>query len=497
VHLVSSDEIHSAGEPVTSESVPQPNILLIFVDSGRADHLSCYGYARETSPSIDRIAREGCLFETAITAAPFSPASYASVFSNLYPHQHGVNGDTIRIWPNTFTRLAEKMKANGYETFGVSNNDFVGGGCNATAGFDEYVDAWRLPFWIRQHKRVRRRVRKYLGRKAARWLDFNRTQCAAKGDSLRSVKIVEDRISGCSRPFFGCVVLMDPHAPYDQRHTRFVSRSRETRACFKTFNNAYMWVETMAGARRLSREELQWAIDCYDSEIRHADECIGHLYRRLAESNVLDDTIIIVAADHGEGFGEHGVWGHGFSLNDCLTQVPLIVRCPRYWRGGLRSDALVQLHDVHDLCVSVAETGRPDSTRYQHCLTQASDGEWNGRELLYSAFPVQTETLSMFRNYNPGFVAGKWQYGMMAVRSREWRYIEYDNGECELYDLLRDRQETETVHQQYPQVCADFHERLEEHRNENPCAPADGQADANEKPDQEVLDRLRALGYIE
>jgi arylsulfatase A-like enzyme len=324
--LVSSDEVDSAENPVTDKPVRQPNVLMIFVDSVRADHLSCYGYERDTSPNIDRIAREGCLFETAITAAPFSPAAYASVFSNLYTHQHGVNGDTVRVWPNHFTRLAEKMKANGYDTFGISNNDFVSSGCNAIAGFDEYVDVWRPPFWIKQHERLRRRVRKYLGRKAARWLDINATQCVVKGDSEKSIRLVEERISRSSRPFFGFVLLMDPHAPYNKKHTHFLDSDRHTRKFFSSFNDAYMWVQTMAGARELSPQQVQIALDCYDSEIRHADECVGNLYSWLSRNGLLDDTVIIVAADHGEGFGEHDVWGHGFCLNDCLTRVPLVLR---------------------------------------------------------------------------------------------------------------------------------------------------------------------------
>ena len=132
----------------------KPNILIIVVDSLRADHMSCYGYRRNTTPAIDRLAAEGCLFENAISAAPFSPASYASLFSNLYPHQHGVNGDTVRVWPNHFTRLAEKMKDNGYFTFGVSNNDFVSKQCNSIQGFDDYADVWDPGWYLRQHQRL-------------------------------------------------------------------------------------------------------------------------------------------------------------------------------------------------------------------------------------------------------------------------------------------------------------------------------------------------------
>ena len=117
----------------------QPSVLIVIIDSLRADHVSCYGYRRPTTPNIDRIAAEGCRFQTCITAAPFSPASYASIFSNLFPHEHGVNGDTVRVWPDCLPRLPELMKENGYYTFGVSDNSFVSVETNATRGFDAFV----------------------------------------------------------------------------------------------------------------------------------------------------------------------------------------------------------------------------------------------------------------------------------------------------------------------------------------------------------------------
>lgn len=473
----------------------QPNILIVVVDSLRADHVSCYGYERTTTPNIDRLASEGCLFETAITAAPFSPASYASMFSNLYPHQHGVNGDTVRIWPSHFRRLAEKMKEAGYQTFGVSNNDFVGSQCNSIQGFDDYIDGWASGWCMRQHRRLLRNVNRFFGSRAARTLEFNRAQCAGKGSSEQSLDVVRRRISHCSRPFFGFAVLMDPHSPYDRGHRRFLPASKAASRFFRSVNESKMWVRCMAARRGPSADDLRIAVDCYDSETHHADQCIGRLLDWMRAQDVLDDTIVVIASDHGEGFGEHGVWGHGFSLHDALTRVPLLVRCPRYWKPGRRSGALVQLHDIHELCLSVAGNGEPDPKTHPNCLTQADDERWAGRAFVFSEFPQQTGTMEMFRKLNPEFVAGNWEHAMWSVRSHDWRYVEYDGGACELYDLNADPAELTSVAPDRPDILREYRARLAEHKADGRLAV--DEEEPSEEVDAVVLDRLRALGYVE
>lgn len=475
----------------------KPNILIIVVDSLRADHVSCYGYHRETTPNIDRLAAEGCLFETAITAAPFSPASYASLFSNLYPHQHGVDGDMVRVWPDCFVRLAEKMKAEGYFTFGVSNNDFVGTRCGATEGFEKYIDAWGPSWPLRQQRRAVRAGRKYLGERAARWLESNRAQCVVKGNSTRTVRLARDLIRTRGEcPFFGFLVLMDPHAPYDRRRRDFLQWSKGAAAFFRRINSGNVWVKAMATGAIPESWYVPIAKDCYDSEIRFADRCIGELCDWLRRRGILDETVIVVTSDHGEAFGEHGVWGHGFCLNDCLTRVPLVVRCPSYWAAGQRSRALVQLHDVHELCLSVSVDGTPRPGEFRYCLTHGTDPQWSGREMAFSEFSVQTQTLRLMAKLNPALEPGRWGQPMWAVRTSEWRYIEYGSETAELYDLIADPDETECVLSEHPTIADRLRRQLERHR----CDYATGEpppSTAGMEVDDVVVQRLRDLGYVE
>jgi len=472
----------------------RPNILIVVIDSLRADHVGCYGYRRPTTPNIDRIAAEGCLFETCITAAPFSPASYASMFSNLYPHQHGVNGDTVRVWPDAWPRLPQLMRERGYYTFGVSNNAFVSAEMNATRGFDAFLglqEGWVL----RQYNRILGRVRRSLGYPVANRLEINRLLCKTKGDSRGALRAVAGFMRAATRPFFGFVILMDPHAPYGADRRAFSRSPAHVREFLRRINGREMWPRMMAYRRTLPQETLDAAMDLYDGEVLHADRCLGETYRWLRQAGLLDDTVLAVAADHGEAFGEHGVWGHGFALNDCLTRVPLVLRCPALWPPGARCDALVQLHDLHEMCLNVASYGDPRPREHGNCLTRGSDPSWRGRDFVFSQFPPQAGTLGFFRETNADFRPGTWERDMWAVRSRDWRYVEYDDGAFELYDLRADRNETTSVANDHPAVCREFRDRLAQHRLDRPRDR--DSLDPPPEVDEVVLERLRALGYVE
>lgn len=471
----------------------RPNVLIVVVDSLRADRVSCYGYKRVTTPNIDRLAAEGCRFNCAISAAPFSPASYASLISNLYPHQHGVNGDTVRVWADDMPRLPAEMKACGYRTFALSNNSFFSRETNSHLGFDQFIDRDET-WWTRQRNRLYQRVRRRFGDTLAKRLS-NRMHCAAKGDSMAAVRRAAEIIDRIEAPWFGLVILMDPHTPYNRRRKHYAGRSGDRRRFFVENNNRTMWAELMAVHGRLTERDFAVVTDLYDSEVRHADACVGWLVQRLRETRRLDDTILAVTADHGEAFGEHGVYGHGFCLNDALTRVPLILRHPAYWSPGSQFNRIVQLHDLYETALGVAAKGERAIDRHPNGLTQAGRSEWSGREVAFSQFPRQSRTLEFMHARNPDFRPGRWEHGMWAVRSMDWRYIAYDSGDVDLYDLKRDPGETVSVADRNADVCEALRSKLDAHRNDRPAATSADQTP--QEMDEAVRERLRALGYID
>jgi len=322
-------------------------------------------------------------------------------------------------------------------------------------------------------------------------------QCAYKGDSRKTVMKAMSLIEENDRPFFGFMILMDPHTPYNKLRRQYCDRSSNVRRFFRMRNCRTMYTELMAAGIGLNDVEMGVVRDIYDSEIQHADACVGQMESWLRMTHRLDDTILIVTADHGEAFGERGVWGHGFCLNDCLTRVPLIMRHPKYWSPETRSKALVQLHDLHQLCTSVSETGDPDLQQYPNCLTQASNASWRGREFVYSEFARQSKTLQFMQGYNPTFNPGLWDYDMWAVRSKDSRYIEYGEAVQEFYDLGHDPLEMTPCTDPAPTVLSTLRHQLRLHRSEATGMPQGKHESTKDNVDDVVNERLRALGYIE
>lgn len=472
----------------------QPNILIVVIDSMKVDHVSCYGYRRPTTPHIDQLAAEGCQFVNAISAAPFSPASYASLLTNLYPHEHGVNGDSVRIWPDGPRRLPEVLRSRGYFTFGISNNDFISTRCHSTRGFDEFADVFEERAWARVYRKLLRRLRDATGREWRRLMP-NIVRCSLKGDTRASERLACEWIQRSKQPFFGLIVLMDAHVPYDLRRRAFVSDRQAAARFSRRHNEGMVWVKCMARGEPLPPEDMRTAIELYDSAIAYADASVGRICAMLRETGRLDDTIVVVAADHGEAFGIEGVYGHGFSLHRDLTHVPLVVRCPRYWPAGTRSPALVQLHDLHDLCTSVAHDGAPRPHQYPCCLTQAADPRWKGREFAASEFSVQTRTLELMGRLDRRFEPEPYAHDMWAIRTAEYKYVEREGLDARVYDLASDPAEVHPVPAAGHPAAGRLQACLARHRKTalEPVAAVEPEGGVDER----VMERLRDLGYVE
>ena len=371
---------------------------------------------------------------------------------------------------------------------------------NGHRGFDTFIgpdDTWLL----RQQNRLLRHAKRTFGESFARNLEIQRILATEKGDSAVATAHATRLIESSNKPFFGFVVLMDPHAMYHPARREFCGDSTALSQFLREINGRQMYASIMARGGSLAPRLRQTAVDMYDAEVKHADRFVGRLVDCLARRDQLDNTFLVICADHGEGFGEHGVWGHGFALHEFMTRVPLIVRHPATFEPGSRSNALVQLHALHDTCLHLS--GGLQSSDSSHkagfdesdSLLRVADSTWNGSEFVFSEFPMQSGTLAMMHRLNPNFEPGRWASDMWSVRSSQWRLIEYDNGERELYDLVSDPHETNSVHEKYAEKCGELSEHLRAHRQDRPTKSSN--PDAPEQVDEAVLDRLRALGYID
>ncbi len=265
---------------------PAYNILLVTLDTTRADHLGCYGYAPARTPRLDRLAREGVRFARAYCPAPLTLPAHCSIMTGLDPVAHGVRNNG-RSLPAGIKTLAEILKGKGYATAAFVSAFSVDSRFGLDRGFDVYDDTFRpdLPF---KTLNAERRAEETFAR-FSRWLD-----------------------GGTAGRFFGWVHFYDPHWPYDPP------------APFK---------EEFGGRP-------------YDGEIAYMDRTVGALLDRLAEKGLLEKTIVVVAGDHGEGLGDKVEIGHGIFLYEETLRVPLILYNPEVFRRPKVVESQVRLIDV-------------------------------------------------------------------------------------------------------------------------------------------------------
>ena len=313
-----------AGE--AAADLPQrPNILLITIESLRADHVGCYGCKRETTPSIDAVALEGVIYEQAFSTTSWTLTSHASLFTGLYPAAHQVILPRDRLGDD-YTTMAELLSAGGYQCAGVVGGPYLRTTFNLQQGFEYYdQEVAGLTNEAAHKDATNPRMAKALER-------FLRTERDAR------------------RPFFLFAYYWDVHynyippEPYD---VLFVPEGAEP------IESVQFGPLTELG-RDLSQSQLDYLIAQYDGEIRCTDEHLGRLWALLRELNLWDNTAIILTADHGEQFFEHNFLGHKYDLFAESLHVPLILKRPGRSMAKRRDGRVVSLVDVFPTILELA-----------------------------------------------------------------------------------------------------------------------------------------------
>jgi arylsulfatase A-like enzyme len=303
-----------------------PNVMILLIDTFRADHSSAYGYERPTTPRIDALAAEGVLFERAFATSSYTLASHASLITGLFPHEHGAQWDEpLRFNDCDCPTLGGALQERGYVTAGFSSNPFwftrEHGFGQGFLVFDDYfhspLDAFIRTAYGRAFEQV---ALPRLG-----FLDIPARKQAAEVNE-RVLRWIDDRND---RPFFTFVNYFDIHDPYlppEPYRSRFAG---------KPVGGVVNW--RLNGLDpQLEASVIQDERDAYDGAITYVDEQVGLLLDALDERGALDNTIVIVTSDHGEEFGEHGHMLHGHSLYRQSVHVPLVVWNPERVPGGLR-----------------------------------------------------------------------------------------------------------------------------------------------------------------
>ncbi len=325
-----------------SPDPPPPNVVLISVDTLRADRMSLYGYSRPTTPHLDRWARErAVVFESAVAAAPWTLPSHVSMLTGIDAVGHGVNHAAPA--PTTLLTLAEILRGRGWTTVGVTGGSYLHPRFGLAQGFDDY----------RSYKgdlslELETELENALG-----WLESN----AGKAPFFLLFHTYETHDPYDPRePFFSNFT----GAPFDAAYRDAATRNAEgVRADRLRATNVFVLRDAAGdGATEVPWDEVGLVSDLYDSGVAYADDRLGRLLERLSRPDLADRTLVIVTSDHGEALGERELAGHG-TLYDHDLMVPLIVALPGGERRVERVAAQVRLVDILPTVLEVAGLAAP------------------------------------------------------------------------------------------------------------------------------------------
>ena len=395
---------------------PGANVLLVTIDTLRADRLGAYGYGPAETPRIDRLARQGVHFKQVVSPMPLTLPSHTSLMTALSTAEHGVRDNGAFELAPAHTTLAERLTASGYESAAFVAAFVLHSRWGLARGFAHYDDDFEYDQPGGIPGQVERRAEAVVDAALA-WLREPRQPREA--------------------PFLAWVHLYDPHAPYaapESWDSRFPGRP-------------------------------------YDAEVAYTDAQIGRLLDGLEAAGTLENTLVVITADHGEGLGEHGEPGHGMFLYDTTLMVPLVIRLPDAQVAGREVAEQVRLIDVAPTILELVGVMPPDSYAGES-LTPFFSGVSDPR-------PAYSET------YYP-----RWHFGwqeLHSLRQEGFKYILAPRDE--LYDLAADPAESRNLADELATRSEAFRDEVEELRG-------DGAASGSERLSGETAARLRALGYL-
>ena len=463
-----------AGVPATPQGV-----IVIMADTIRPDHLGAYGYPRDTTPVLGRLAGGGTRFDDTVAQATWTKVSTPSILTSLYPLTHGVKDVPDRL-PSSATTLAEIYRAAGHATVSFSSVTFSGAATNLHQGFEELHEAASRT-GLNRGKSARGFVDRLLP-----WLDVHRDV-----------------------PFFVFLHVFDPHSPFEPRppyntmwadpaeraaHAERVSEVRQQ------IDSPFLRGQVMPSQADLDASEidaeafLSYRKAWYDGSIRGMDTEVGRLLAHLEALGLTDRVVVAVVGDHGEEFLEHGSSWHGQSVYGELTRVPLIVWAPGRIPSGRTVGETVRTIDLMPTLLELSGLPLPETLQGQSLLPLLAAGDgmerpgWIHRPAVAEEH-VRTAAGTDDRHASYALVLDGWRLIHNVTRDE-------DEPEYELYDHGRDPLNLSDVAIDHPEVVDRLAADLERWRRRAEAARLPADADLADTLSADELDRLRSLGYL-
>jgi arylsulfatase A-like enzyme len=442
-----------------------PNVLLVVFDTARTDAFSYFGRGGTQTPVFDGIAAKGVVFPKARSTSAWTLPSHASLFTGLYPSRHGATHESHLLASERVT-MAEVL-APTHETAGFSENPHIGRAKGFAQGFGHFDETWRLR--------------------------------GQRGEAAPTIEHVLEWLRGrgpaSDRPFFLFINLMDPHLPYvppepfaSQLASNGFEPERVRRMRDVNEREARLY---MTGRLRFTPREFEILRALYDAEVAFSDSRAGRVLNELQTQGLLDHTLVILVADHGENIGEHELMEHQLCLYETLLRVPIAFRLPGVFEGGEVREAPAQLVDVPPTVFEVL--GVPQESQPPMEGTSLLGNDPPATRPLYAEYMRPIRQKARFLAVNPVFDFTRFDRRLRSIQVGDLKLITSDRGDVELFDLSDDPGENVNLSEERPEVVETLKGQL------GRWLEAGGSASPVHEPalDPETIEALRELGYME
>lgn len=485
-HLVPTRDDGPAPQAAADPGGRKPNVLLYLCDTLRADHLGCYGYAKPTSAEIDAFAKDATLFADCRAVTSWTKPSVASLFTSLYPSVHGCV-EQREVLASEAETLAEVFRAAGWRTAAYVDNPFI----SPEFGFGQGFDAYRYvrPSVVANGTLLGKalfmtRLLSLVGK------PLGVGEHVEHGCGWLHEQLLADLGKPGGKPWFAYVQAMEPHLPYEPSRADAAAMGIGSGVEYLTppLYNGILPFETTPDPPAGTTERL---VQQYDAEIRGFSRGFGALLADLGRRGILEDTIVVLVADHGEEFHEHGGWTHGHSLHREVTQVPLIVRLPGSFGDaakasrGRRVGGVATLLDVMPTLVELCSIRHPRGAERGSGASLAPQLVGNGTRVEPT---VPDRVLFGEVTMTP--------VGIRSIREGRWQLVsafEPLREDVALYDDVSDPRHRRNVIEDHPLEAAPLRARMDEAFRVFPKAAL---SRGERRLDAETEERLRKLGYV-
>lgn len=461
---------HKQTQPMAKPTLP--NVIIIVMDTVCRDHLSCYGYKKNTSPYLNKLTKSSRVYYNAYSTSGWTASSHASLFTGLFPIAHKTTQENWSMNEQQVT-LAEVLSEHGYQTYGISENPIVSINNNYDQGFLEYYETWRRP--------------NNLFDLCTWWTNklFGNTAYTYFKNILRS--------RDTEKPFYIFINFIGGHSPYNS--------SKEFSDTFVTNREltceSNEWTAYFLEKKRFSNDEIEHLTELYDAEILYVDYLIQKISNDLKSLNIWNNTLFIVASDHGENIGDHNMMDHVFSLYETLVQIPLIVHYPLLFQPSSKDYRIVQLTDIFP---TVLEILNIDAEAYPSQGVSLLEKHPDPERAVFCEYYYPKQAIgSIPEDERDHPELAKFKRRIKSVMKNGKKIIWGSDGKHELFDLAVDPDEQNNLIDdvRYADLKHELLEALDAYNQTYHSDSSESAFKHQTEHDKELHDALRSLGYAQ